>query len=50
MTEEKIYPNGDELTFCSLNWDGKKGCRKMTKSVKSSDGTHYYCEECQTTK
>ena len=48
--KEKIYPNGEEKTYCSHNWDGKQGCKKMTKSVLSEDKTHYYCEECKTTK
>ena len=48
--KDKIYPDGEELTFCSKNWDGTRGCRKMTRSVLSDDGTHYLCEECETTK
>ena len=39
-----------EKTFCSKCFDGKQGCRKMTYSIKSEDGTHSYCEECKTTK
>lgn len=45
---EKIYPNGEKLTYCSDCALG--GCGKMTKSVLSDDKTHYYCEECEATK
>jgi hypothetical protein len=36
----------EELTFCCKGFDGTRGCRKMTKSIKSEDGTHYNCAEC----
>ena len=48
--KEKIYLNGEEKTYCSKCFDGKQGCKKMTRSILSDDGTHYYCEECKTTK
>ncbi len=39
----------EEKTYCSI-CGPDLGCKKMTESILSEDGTHYYCKECGHTK
>ena len=42
-TDEEIYRNGGETSFCNFR---NEGCNQMTKSILSEDRTHFNCEEC----